>query len=43
MGCAHSSRSFLQCVAGLDRDFVYLGENIFSIANDLARLAAAKK
>lgn len=38
-----TSRSFLKCVAALDRDFVYLGENIFSIANDLDRLAAAKK
>ncbi len=38
-----TSRPFLQCIAGLDRDFVYLGENIFSIANDLDRLAAAKK
>jgi hypothetical protein len=30
---AGTSRSFLRCVAGLDRDFVYLGENVFSIAN----------
>jgi len=29
-----SSRSFLQCVAGRDRDFVFQGENVFSIAND---------
>jgi FkbM family methyltransferase len=30
-----SSRPFLQCVAGLDRDFVYVGEDVYSIANDL--------
>jgi FkbM family methyltransferase len=35
-----TSRSFLQCVSALDRDFVYIGENVFSIANDLAALAA---
>ena len=29
-----SSRNFLKCIAALDRDFVYLGENIFSIRND---------
>jgi len=29
-----SSRNFLRCVAALDRDFVYLGENVFSIRND---------
>ena len=29
-----TSRSFLKCIAALDRDFVYLGENIFSIRND---------
>jgi len=28
-----TSRSFLQCVAARDRDFVHLGENIFSIRN----------
>jgi FkbM family methyltransferase len=28
-----SSHSFLRCIAGRDRDFVYWGENIFSIAN----------
>ena len=33
------SRSFLQCISKLDRDFVYIGENVFSIANDLGRLA----
>lgn len=30
---AGSSQSFLRCIAGRDRDFVYLGENIFSIDN----------
>jgi FkbM family methyltransferase len=28
-----TSHSFLRCIAGLDRDFVYIGENVFSIAN----------
>lgn len=28
-----TSRSFLQCVATRDRDFVHIGENIFSIRN----------
>ena len=28
-----TSRNFLQCVAARDRDFVHLGENIFSIRN----------
>lgn len=28
-----TSRSFLQCVAPRDRDFVHIGENIFSIRN----------
>lgn len=28
-----SSRNFLRCMAERDRDFVYLGENVFSIAN----------
>ncbi len=31
---AGSSRSFLQCIAGRNRDFVFQGENVFSIAND---------
>jgi hypothetical protein len=26
---------FLRCVSALDRDFVYSGEDVFSIANDL--------
>lgn len=30
-----SSRTFLQCVSRLDRDFVYFGEDVYSIANDL--------
>lgn len=29
-----TSHSFLRCIAGLDRDFVYIGENVFSIANE---------
>jgi FkbM family methyltransferase len=33
-----SSLPFLQCVARLDRDFVYIGEDVYSIANDLDRL-----
>ena len=27
------SRSFLKCIAGLNRDFAHIGENIFSIRN----------
>lgn len=34
---SRSSRNFLRCVAGLDRDFVSIGENIFSIANEWTR------
>jgi FkbM family methyltransferase len=30
---AGSARNFLRCVAERDRDFVFLGENVFSIAN----------
>lgn len=30
-----SSRTFLQCVSNLDRDFVYIGEDVYSIANNL--------
>lgn len=30
---AGTSRNFLRCIAGRDRDFVYRGENVFSIAN----------
>jgi FkbM family methyltransferase len=29
-----SSRAFLQCISALDRDFVYIGEDIYSIMND---------
>lgn len=29
-----TSANFLKTIAGLDRDFVYLGENVFSIRND---------
>jgi FkbM family methyltransferase len=31
-----SSRTFLQCISGQDRDFVHVGENIFSIDNNLS-------
>jgi FkbM family methyltransferase len=30
-----TAQPFLRCIAQLDRDFVYLGESVFSIANDL--------
>ena len=30
-----SSRKFLQCVSQLDRDFVYIGEDVFSISNTI--------
>jgi FkbM family methyltransferase len=30
-----NSRPFLQCIAGHNRDFVYMGEHIFSIDNNL--------
>lgn len=33
------ARPFLRCVADLDRDFIQSGENVISIANDLAALA----
>jgi FkbM family methyltransferase len=29
-----SSRSFLRCISRLNRDFIYLGEDIYSISND---------
>jgi len=35
-----NSRSFLQCISSHDRDFVYLGENIFSIDNNLVDRSA---
>lgn len=35
-----SAQPFLRCIANLDRDFVYIGEDIYSIANDLDSLAA---
>jgi FkbM family methyltransferase len=31
-----NSSSFLQCISQLNRDFVYIGEDVYSIANDLA-------
>jgi len=31
-----SSRMFLRCVSQLDRDFVYIGEDVYSIANNLS-------
>ena len=33
-----TSGPFLKCISALDRDFVYIGEAIFSIANDLDAL-----
>jgi hypothetical protein len=30
-----TSSTFLAVIAGLDRDFITFGENIYSIANDL--------
>lgn len=36
-----NSRAFLQCIAGRDRDFVHIGENIFSIANNFGAGRAA--
>lgn len=33
-----TAQSFLLAIAGMDRDFVQIGENIFSIANDLDAL-----
>lgn len=33
-----SSAGFLRCIAGLNRDFMHVGENIFSIAHDLDAL-----
>jgi FkbM family methyltransferase len=32
------SRPFLRCISQLDRDFVIIGEDIYSIANDLSTL-----
>jgi FkbM family methyltransferase len=32
---AGTSRPFLQCISKFDRDFVYVGEDIFSITNEL--------
>jgi len=34
------SRPFLQCIANYDRDFVHVGENIFSIDNNLINRSA---
>lgn len=36
-----TSGPFLRAIAYENRDFVYVGENIFSIANDLTRIGAA--
>ena len=35
---ARTSQPFLQCITQLDRDFVQVGENVYSIANDLDAL-----
>jgi hypothetical protein len=32
-----NSRTFLQCIAAQNRDFVHIGENVFSIDNDMAK------
>jgi FkbM family methyltransferase len=37
-----TSRSFLRCVGELDRDFIHISGDIYSIANDLDALAAAR-
>jgi len=29
-----NSRSFLRCISGLNRDFLFFGENVYSISND---------
>lgn len=31
-----NSRSFLRCISQLDRDFVYVGEDVYSISNEIA-------
>jgi FkbM family methyltransferase len=36
-----NSRAFLKCIAELDRDFVHIGENIFSIDNRLCAPGSA--
>jgi hypothetical protein len=36
---AKTSRPFLQCISQLDRDFIYHGEDVYSIANDFDALA----
>jgi FkbM family methyltransferase len=33
-----TSRPFLECISKLDRDFVFVGEDVYSIANDLDAL-----
>jgi FkbM family methyltransferase len=38
---SRTSHSFLQCIARLDRDFVYVGEDVYSIANNLDALDAS--
>jgi len=37
-----TSRPFLQCISKLDRDFISIGEDIYSIANDLDALACPR-
>jgi FkbM family methyltransferase len=32
-----NSRTFLQCIAAQNRDFVHIGENVFSIDNEMAK------
>jgi len=38
---AKTSRPFLQCIPQLERDFIYFGEDVYSIANDFDALAQA--
>ncbi|NJL31130.1 MAG: FkbM family methyltransferase [Phycisphaerales bacterium] len=35
--CQGTSRNFLQCISAMDRDFVCIGENIFSIQHQLVK------
>jgi len=36
-----TSRPFLQCISQLDRDFIYRGEDIYSVANDFDAIVQA--
>jgi hypothetical protein len=41
-GVLGTSHSFLSVVARLDRDFVHIGENVFSISNRLGMSAKGR-